>query len=49
MEDEETGGVACNGGLMCHFGMWKGQDVAKYKTKFGLIPNRTPNKTEGKA
>jgi len=24
-------------------------EVAKHKTKFGLIPNKTPNKTEGKA
>jgi len=50
--DEETGGMACDGGLTCHFGVWKGQDcqdVAKHKTKFGLIPNKTPNKTEGKA
>jgi len=49
VEDKEMGGMACDGGLMCHFGAWKGQDIAKHKTKFGLIPNKTPKKTEGKA
>jgi len=49
VENKEMGGMVCDRGLTCHFGMWKGQDIAKHKTKFGLIPNKTPNTTEGKA